>query len=155
MHPSAKETMKSTKHPESTSTSQLKHYSSDDSEKIIHEGDPDKALNERAFTSDLLTFTTDVRMAKVEELMDSNGNPGADVEALFWVQAVSTQWRIKGKAFVVGGNPEDEVEKKAREEIRKDMRQCDGAPRKAVQDWNWEKEITAQFANLNPLMRGR
>ncbi|WEW57721.1 pyridoxal 5'-phosphate synthase [Emydomyces testavorans] len=117
-------------------------------------GGPEKPVNEAVFESDLFTFTTDVRMAKVGDLVDPSGAPGGDVEALFWLKHFSTQWRVKGKAFVIGGDPGDKAEKKAREEIQKGMRQNPGYSRKEVQNWSWEKEITAQFANLSPLTRG-
>ncbi|KAI1913746.1 hypothetical protein LOZ53_002958 [Ophidiomyces ophidiicola] len=112
------------------------------------------AINEKVFSSDLFTFTTDVRMAKVSDLTSLDGNPGADVEAVFWIKPSSTQWRVKGKAFVIGGDPKDEVEQRARREIQKGMRQQYPSSEESIQAWSWEKEITAQFANLNPLMRG-
>lgn len=149
-HPSAVESMKSTKHPAADfkTTAQLSQDSS--AESNLEEG-----VNKKAFASDLFTFTTDVRMAKVEDLTGPDGKPGVDVEAGFWIEAVSTQWRIQGKAYVIGGNPDDETEKQAREEIGKRMRQREGASSEIIRNWNWEKEITAQFANLSPLMRGR
>lgn len=69
----------------------------------------DAPRNERVYESDLLTLTTDVRMAKVPEIFASSsghGNVGQSqgsggggpVEAVFWAKEVMTQWRFRGEA---------------------------------------------------------
>jgi pyridoxamine 5'-phosphate oxidase len=69
----------------------------------------DAPQNERVYESDLLTLTTDVRMAKVPEIFASSsghGNVGQSqgsggggpVEAVFWAKEVMTQWRFRGEA---------------------------------------------------------
>ncbi|EEP75832.1 predicted protein [Uncinocarpus reesii 1704] len=128
---------------------------SDDSFADLYGNNDDKATNEASFESDMFTFTTDVRMPKVGDLIDPDGGPGGYVEAVFWLRDVCVQWRVKGRAFVVGGDPEDEAEVQAREEIEKAMRACPGYSKKTLRKWSWEKEITAQFANLKPLMRAQ
>lgn len=73
--------------------------------------------NDRVFESDMLTLTTDVRMAKVPEIFSSSaGKGGVDqsqgsggggpVEAVFWCKEVMTQWRIRGDAYVLGNDIE-------------------------------------------------
>ncbi|QVM07728.1 hypothetical protein D8B26_002419 [Coccidioides posadasii str. Silveira] len=126
-----------------------------------HDKDPcnfgrnlDKVVNDAVFESDMFTFTTDVRMTKVGDLMDGNGGSGGYVEGVFWFKQSSTQWRVKGQAFIIGGSQEDETEKMAREEIKRGMRLREGYSDERASSWSWEKEITAQFANLSPLMRG-
>ena len=102
--------------------------------------------NPAIYDSDLLTFTTDVRMEKYEDLSRDGVEKGGDAEAVFWVKDVMCQWRIRGRAFVIGGG--EEQEKPLREELQRRMRKLgDG-------EWSWEKEITAHWGNLSPAMRG-
>jgi len=123
--------------------------------------------NERVYESDLPTFTTDVRMAKVPEIFAScqgHGEPeqsqgsggGGPVEAVFWVKDVMTQWRIRGEAYVVGQDIEEEgggssgvraVKHKIGERMRV-------VKEEGKQGWSWDKEVTAHFGNLAPGMRG-
>jgi hypothetical protein len=108
-------------------------------------------LNPTAFESDMLTFTTDVRMAKVDQLVQSGGA----AEAVFWVKEVASQWRVKGKAFVIGGSPAEKEELDARAEIRRTLRilqQGDVVANNKL--WSWDKEVTAYFACLHPIRRG-
>lgn len=105
--------------------------------------------NPPIYESDLFTFTTDKRMEKVQDL-ESAGGEGGKVEAVFWVKDVMTQWRIKGRAFVLGEGGEAEEGK--RQQIRSWMRRTkdDGEE----DGWSWDREITAHFGNLSPGMRG-
>lgn len=105
-------------------------------------------LNPRIFESDLLTFTTDIRMEKAGELAAS----GNVVEAAFWAKETKNQWRIRGRAFVIGAEENEKVEVEAREEIRKGMRLKDGKAEEG--EWSWEKEVTTLFANHTPVLRG-
>lgn len=68
----------------------------------------DAPRNEQVFESDMLTLTTDVRMAKVPEIFASGAGHGSvgqsqgsggggPVEAVFWVKEVGTQWRFRGE----------------------------------------------------------
>ncbi|PGH05551.1 hypothetical protein GX51_02890 [Blastomyces parvus] len=119
-------------------------------------------INPPMFESDLLTFTTDVRMEKVAQLEsfpDGSGcgngaKGGGPVEAVFWVKDERTQWRVKGRAFIIGGDSRDVDELKSRENIRQWVRRREGSDDIDVSRWTWEKEITANFANLSPMMRG-
>ncbi|KAH0423875.1 hypothetical protein CcaCcLH18_11869 [Colletotrichum camelliae] len=66
-------------------------------------------LNPPLYESDLLTLTTDARMAKVPDFFTTpsgSGDPassggGAPVEACFWTPA-RVQWRIRGEAYILG-----------------------------------------------------
>lgn len=114
-------------------------------------------LNPAIYQSDLLTFTTDARMDKVPELFDSTAGsqraqsgPGGPVEAVFWATKPQAQWRLRGRAYVIGP----------------DISTPAGAPVRAALDaymrrggngggaWDWAREVTAHFGNLSPMMRG-
>jgi hypothetical protein len=126
-------------------------------------GEPQPEQNPPLYESDMLTLTTDVRMQKVGQIL--RGNPGMEVggqvECLFWIPAMSTQWRLNGKAFVVGAADGDFMEEMDRAEIWKRMRvrstgeSVSNLAEEAAGSWTWEREITAHFANMSPLMRGR
>jgi pyridoxamine 5'-phosphate oxidase len=109
----------------------------------------EKELNPSIYESDMLTFTTDVRMGKVEELQQFEA-----VEVLFWVKDIMAQWRLRGKAFVIGDEQGKSGEKNARAEISKGLRAKSNDAAKS-QQWYWDKEVTAYFANHSPLMRGK
>ena len=128
---------------------QLKLHPSneDDLKKHLIDG-----LNPTTFESDMLTFTTDVRMAKVDQLAQSGGV----VEAVFLVKEAASQWRVKGKAFVIGGSPTDREELDARAEICRALRirQQGDIVANNNKEWSWDKEVTAYFACLHPIRRG-
>ncbi len=123
--------------------------------------------NERVYESDLLTITTDVRMAKVPEIFASSpGHGGVEqsqgiggggpVEAVFWVKGAMTQWRIKGEAYVVGQDIEGEGDESSgtrtvKSKVGERMRVV---KQEGKEDWSWAKELTAHFGNLSPGMRG-
>lgn len=117
----------------------------------------DLGLNPRIFESDLLAFTTDERMGKVAEITENN-----NVELLMWAAESKLQWRISGKASVIGGNPDDEREGNAREEIMHWLRDrvANGDPDapkshpRAEKTWTFDREVLAHFSNMSPVMRG-
>ncbi|KAF3055913.1 hypothetical protein GL218_07088 [Daldinia childiae] len=118
----------------------------------------DAELNPDVYETDFPTFTTDCRMDKMaelfgveetgEELRGSGG--GAPVEAVFWVGEAGTQWRVRGKAYVLGPDVEDSAEGKHVMSLltARMRRKSDG------KDWSFTREVTAHFGNLSPLMRG-
>lgn len=110
--------------------------------------------NPGLFESDILTFTTDVRMEKLDQLA-STGNY---IEAMFWLKEVMVQWRIKGKAYSVGSpNPESGSEFGLRPELFEALRVKEnhrGGSSGDANKWTWEKAITKYFANHSPVMRG-
>ncbi|KAL3427260.1 hypothetical protein PVAG01_00769 [Phlyctema vagabunda] len=124
-------------------------------------------MNERVYESDLLSLTTDVRMAKVPEIFASSkghgevdqsqgSGGGGPVEAVFWVKEVMTQWRFRGEAYVVGPDIEGEGDESSgtrtvKSKIGERMRVVN---EKGKEEWSWETELTAHFGNLNPGMRG-
>lgn len=85
----------------------------------------------------------------MEKYQDLKGEKGGPVEAVYWVKDVMTQWRIRGRGYVVGG-PEGKEEDLVRKEVESRMRRVEGRNG----EWNWETEITAHFGNCNPGMRG-
>ncbi|KAK2780935.1 hypothetical protein FQN53_000887 [Emmonsiellopsis sp. PD_33] len=118
------------------------------------DGNKEIRLNPGIYESDMLTFTTDVRMEKVGQIHSINDDGGGQVEGVFWVKDAMTQWRIRGRAFVTGGDSHGADEISAKESIRKWMRLREGGENDDTKIWSWEREITTQFANLSPIMRG-
>lgn len=122
--------------------------------------------NPRVYDSDMPTFTTDVRMEKVPEIFGSShghggeaqsqgSGGGGEVEAVWWVKDVMTQWRVRGEAYVVGGDVEGEGEESSgvrtvKSEVGKRMRRVDNGDG----EWSWGREVTGHFGNLSPGMRG-
>lgn len=114
------------------------------------------AINPLAFDSDMPTITTDVRMLKCPEMLANN-----NVEIMAWtgppVASTNTQWRLRGRAFLLGSPQglEDSVERTAREGVARGMRrrkeEVDGEAEGA---WTFEREVTAYFANMSPGIKG-
>lgn len=126
--------------------------------------------NPDAYESDCLTLTTDARMAKVPELFGSgetgdapvasSSGGGGPVEAMFWVPATGTQWRLRGHAWVLShadisgaDTASSPGAKAAREAISKRMRSTTTIT-SSGDGWSWEREVEAHFGNLSPGMRG-
>lgn len=138
----------------------------------------DGPKNERIFESELPTFTTDVRMEKFGEIMESSpgGKPsghagvgekaqkqgwgsggGGPVEAVFWVKEKQIQWRVKGEAYLVGPDVEGDKEENSgvrtvKSELAKRMHIVQHGKEG---DWSWATEVTHHFGNLSPGMRGK
>ncbi|CAK7227380.1 hypothetical protein SCUCBS95973_006523 [Sporothrix curviconia] len=104
--------------------------------------------NPTIYESDLPVFTTDVRMDKAAELAATGGR----VEAVWWASEAGTQWRVRGRAWLLGPEIETPAGEEARAAIQKHMRWIPGSPEAAR--WSWAREITAHFGNLSPGMRG-
>lgn len=111
--------------------------------------------NPYVFESDMLTFTTDVRMEKLEQLESTANN----IEAMFWLKEVMVQWRIKGRAYSIGNpNPSSEKESRLRPELFEALRVKEdyhGNLSVDADKWTWEKAVTKYFANHSPVMRGK
>ncbi|KAL8381193.1 hypothetical protein RB595_005463 [Gaeumannomyces hyphopodioides] len=122
--------------------------------------------NRPVYESDCPVFTTDARMDKVADLGAGSG-PGP-VEAVWWVEATQTQWRVRGNAWLLGGGGIG-IPAAARAAIGVRMRRRGGdaatgekvgdeqeqeQERQQQQQWSWETEVTAHFGNLSPAMRG-
>ncbi|KAI0843202.1 pyridoxamine 5'-phosphate oxidase-domain-containing protein [Hypoxylon sp. FL0890] len=122
-------------------------------------------LNPDLYESDLFTFTTDRRMDKAaelfgvetggkddhEEMLKGSGG-GAPVEAVFWVKEKATQWRFKGRAYVLAPDVDvSEEGKRVIAALKERMRRKSGSEGK---EWSFSREITAHFGNTSPIMRG-
>lgn len=125
-------------------------------------------FNPHVFESDMPTFTTDVRSDKVVDLFSSSrghGNSaqsvgsggGGPVEAVFWVKEVMTQWRIRGDAFVLAQDLDEEEKggssgiRTVKSKVGERMRVVPGTDRAA---WKWNRELDGHWGNLSPGMRG-
>lgn len=127
----------------------------------------DAERNPKVFESDCPTFTTDVRMEKVghifgtsaghaessEQTQGSGG--GGPVEAVWWVEETGTQWRVKGRAYVIANDIQGDTEssgvRTVKSELGKRMRVVDETKEK---DWSWARELTASFGNQSPGIKG-
>jgi len=128
----------------------------------------DAPRNPPLFDSDMPTFTTDVRMAKVGQIFASSAGHadrdsqvqgsggGGPVEAVWWIRDTGTQWRMKGEAFVVGEDIDDSDGgsgvRTVKSEVGRRMRRTEGEG--LENDWSWARELTAHFGNCSPGMRG-
>ncbi|KAF1919624.1 pyridoxamine 5'-phosphate oxidase-domain-containing protein [Ampelomyces quisqualis] len=127
----------------------------------------DAERNPRVFASDCPTFTTDVRMEKVgqifatsaghaeskEQIQGSGG--GGPVEAVYWITETGTQWRIKGRAFVISDDIEGDEESSGVRTVKSEV----GKRMRVLQEgkegeWSWGKELTGFFGNQSPGIKG-
>lgn len=124
--------------------------------------------NPPLFESDLPVLTTDVRMDKVPDLFPAAGDDdddddtsssggGGPVEAMWWAVATQTQWRVRGRAWVLapGGLAGSAGAKAAKEAVGARMRRTgEAGGAEEEKEWDWEREVVAHFGNLGPGMRG-
>lgn len=128
--------------------------------------------NPHVYESDLPTFTSDVRMEKVGDLFASSegradrpeltqgSGGGGPVEAVWWISEVGVQWRIRGRAYVVGPDIESEEGKGSsgvrtvKSQVGRRMRLTEEGKGKE-NEWSWQKEVTGHFGNCSPGMRGQ
>lgn len=127
----------------------------------------DAEKNPKVYASDCPTFTTDVRMEKVGQIFGSSAGHaesseqtqgsggGGPVEAVWWAEETGTQWRIKGRAYIVADDIEGKEEssgvRTVKSEVGKRMRILDEAKEK---DWSWTRELTGTFGNQSPGIKG-
>jgi pyridoxamine 5'-phosphate oxidase len=127
----------------------------------------DAPRNPRVYESDLPTFTTDVRMEKVGQIFGSSAGHaeredqtqgsggGGPVEAVWWHEEEGVQWRIKGTAYVIANDIEGAEEssgvRTVKSQVGRRMRIVDDSREK---DWSWVKELTANFGNQSPGIKG-
>lgn len=82
----------------------------------------------------------------------SFSSQGGPVEAVFWIGGpAKTQWRIRGTAYVLSSDTYPVLEHR--------LRRVSGAggeeeEERRGEQWSWQKEVTAHFGNLSPVMRG-
>jgi len=122
--------------------------------------------NPAIFESDLLVLTTDIRMEKGGEIMNSappgpvlaeESGGGGPIEAVWWAESHKTQWRLRGTAWLLGPDIDGDGEgpRAVREALCWRMRKTkDNKSGTAEQEWSWSREVTGHFGNLSPAMRG-
>lgn len=128
--------------------------------------------NPSIYRSDCPVFTTDARMEKTfhmfatgkgkgdREQSKSGTGGGGPVEAVYWVKDTKTQWRIRGKGWIVGADDVEGGEEAqnsgtvtVKAQVGRYMRPVgDHAEKNA--DWSWKTEVENFFENLSPGMRG-
>lgn len=129
--------------------------------------------NPAIYETDCPVFTNDARMEKTyhifatgkgkgdREQAKSGTGGGGPVEAVYWVKDTMTQWRIRGKAWVVAA---DDIEGgtdaaqnsgtvTVKAAVGKYMRPV-GDHAQKNSDWSWKNEVENHFENLSPSMRG-
>jgi pyridoxamine 5'-phosphate oxidase len=130
--------------------------------------------NPAVYESDCPTFTTDARMEKtyhmfatgkgkgdLEQSRSGTGG-GGPVEAVFWCKPTNTQWRIRGKSWVIAANDVEGGTEAAQNsgtftvkaELQRYMRQREGSDDNEKPEWAWRRELENYFENLSPMMRG-
>jgi pyridoxamine 5'-phosphate oxidase len=130
--------------------------------------------NAPIYESDCPSFTTDARMSKTYDIFatgkgkgsleqsKSGTGGGGPVEAVFWVKDTKTQWRIRGKCWILaaddikGGteSAQNSGTVTVKAELQRYMRLREGADESKKGEWEWRTEIENCFENLSPGMRG-
>ena len=125
------------------------------------------------YESDCPTFTTDARMSKAYDIFAtgkdkasleqsrSGSGGGGPVEAVYWIKDTRTQWRIKGKCWLVaaddiegGKEAQNSGTVSVKAEVGRYMRMRDGSDDGSIRDWSWKREVENTFENCSPMMRG-
>ncbi|GAB0138617.1 hypothetical protein EsDP_00006843 [Epichloe bromicola] len=122
-------------------------------------------LNPASYQTDLPTLTTDARMEKVSEMLSTSkgsskgsstgSSKGGPIEAVFWATESKTQWRLRGRIYMIGPDIELDHDHAAsvRDALTPHMRKV-SAEKNTGESWSWIRELTAHFGNLSPFMRG-
>jgi pyridoxamine 5'-phosphate oxidase len=127
----------------------------------------DAERNPEVYQSDCPTFTTDVRMEKVGQIFATSAGHaessdqvqgsggGGPIEAVYWITETGTQWRIKGRAFVIADDIEGDEEssgvRTVKSELAKRMRVVDEGKKG---EFSWQRELTGFFGNQSPGIKG-
>lgn len=96
---------------------------------------------------------------KGERSQAKGSGGGGPMEAVWWVKEVGVQWRVKGTAFVVAndidqeGHEESSGVRTVKSAVGSRMRVKAGMEGKEG-EWSWGKEVTGHFGNCSPGMRG-
>ena len=140
----------------------------------VNPKNPAELNPEGIYETDLPTITSDARMEKIPELFQTGdphsaekkssnagerqqSGPGGPVEAVFWASKARTQWRLRGHAFVIGPDIDSETAAPVRAALKRHMRSPQGKDESSSppsSTWSFGRELTAQFGNLSPTMRG-
>lgn len=85
---------------------------------------------------------------------------GGPVEAIYWVKDTMTQWRIRGKGWLVSADDVEDTKDAqnsgtvtVKAEVGRYMRPK-GDHETQNSDWSWKTEVDNHFENLSPGMRG-
>jgi hypothetical protein len=99
-------------------------------------------------------FGTSAGHADKQEQTQGSGG-GGPIEAVWWNEEEGTQWRIKGRAFIVApdieGAEDSSGVRTVKSEVGKRMRIVDESKEK---EWSWARELTANFGNQSPAIKG-
>ncbi|KAK5089959.1 hypothetical protein LTR05_000127 [Lithohypha guttulata] len=125
--------------------------------------------NPAIYESDCPVFTTDARMEKTyhmfatgkghgdREQSKSGTGGGGPVEAIYWVKDTSTQWRIRGKGWLIAANDIEGGTEAAQNSGTMTVKAQLGRYMRPVGDhesknseWSWRREVENQFENLSP-----
>jgi pyridoxamine 5'-phosphate oxidase len=97
-----------------------------------------------------------------KEQSRSGSGGGGPIEAVYWAKDAVTQWRIRGKCWLVAA---DDVEGgtdaaqnsgaiSMKAAVMRYMRRVDGKENGSDENWSWKREVVNYFENLSPMMRG-
>lgn len=128
--------------------------------------------NPAIYDSECPVFTTDARMEKTYHLFatgkgkgdreqsKSGTGGGGPCEAVYWVKDTMTQWRIRGKGWIIGYDDVEGGEDAqnsgtvtVKAEVGRYMRPVGEHATKNA-EWSWKREVENHFENLSPTMRG-
>lgn len=99
-------------------------------------------------------FNSSSGKADREGLIQGSGG-GGPCEAVFWVKDVMVQWRVKGEAFIVGPDIDDESESSGVRTVKSELgRRMRVVKEDGKEGWSWKREVTGHFGNISPGMRG-
>lgn len=88
-----------------------------------------------------------------------NSGGGGRVEAIFWIEGASAEWRFRGRAYVLGNDIESEnaAAKLVRDKITQRMLPVSSSEKEkrgVNEAWSFSRELTSCFGVLSPEMRG-
>jgi hypothetical protein len=100
-------------------------------------------------------FATSAGHAESNDQIQGSGG-GGPVEAVYWNADTGTQWRIKGRAFVIADDIEGDEEssgvRTVKSEVGKRMRIVDEGKE---DQFSWQRELTGFFGNQSPGIKGK
>ena len=105
-------------------------------------------------------FATGKGKGDLEQSRSGTGG-GGPVEAVYWVKEKMTQWRVRGKCWLIAADDVEGGEEAAQNsgtvsmkaEVGRYMRST-GEHETQGKDWSWKLEVENYFENLSPMMRG-
>lgn len=92
-----------------------------------------EASRNPAAASDTFFITSHATQQKFQDVALSN-----QVETVFWIPAVGTQWRVRGHAVVLGGGDSEAAQ-----------REMDRHLTKGEGEWTWEREVRKIYDGLD------